>query len=600
MKHWRVPSLSLVAASILCATHCGGGGGSAPPGGGPSAPGVNRWTSLGQNLSSTYNNSAERTITSANVASLRELWRLETRGTVTSAPAIVDGTAYVVASGGVYAFNARTGQILWETGTINGTSSPAFSEGTVYVNDARGVLHALNAANGSERWSVAVDTHPYAAGYSSPVVSGRFLVVGSSSNEEYAVREDATFQGSVVAFDRNTGQELWRYRTAPPPFNGVAVWSTVSIDESARLVFATTGNTYTGQDSAPDSDAILAIELETGRLRWSRQVTTGDIFTILNPKGPDHDFGTNPILFEATIGGTRRRLVGAGQKSGRFIVLDRENGTPLWARQVGTGHEQSGGILNNGAFDGDRIIVACNRTGSSGPGSEPSDNTNFPGATAILMAIDPASGGVLWERQLPAFVWGPITVANGVGFVPVNRSLQAFRTDTGQKLFTFPTDGTIASAPVVAEGRVHFGSGLAYGSGTPGTRFYVLGLEAPGPTPTPTATPTPSRQPTFTAVYSEIIVARGCTGCHGTLGALAMNSKAEAYAQLVNVPAAGAPCVATGMLRVAPGNPDASLLVDKVSKAQPVCGDVMPPSGVLTAPEIEQLRAWIQAGAKND
>ena len=75
-----------------------------------------------------------------------------------------------------------------------------------------------------------------------------------------------------------------------------------------------------------------------------------------------------------------------------------------------------GGVFNNGAFDGERIVVAGNNGTSSGPGSEPSNGASRPlgGAnttTSVLMAMDPATGDVLWERQLPAWVWAPITLA---------------------------------------------------------------------------------------------------------------------------------------------------------------------------------------------
>lgn len=604
MKGLRVALLSLSAACLfpLVLGSCGGGGGGGPkPSPSVSAtPAPNRWPMLAQNPSSTYDNTSETTLSAANVASLREEWRLEVSGIVYGAPAVVDGNVYAQATGAVYALNGRTGAALWVNTAVGGTSAPTYSNGTLFVNDKHAVLHALDAATGNEKWRATIDTHPFAAGYSSPVVTGRFVIVGSSSNEEYNVREGATFRGSVVAFDRDTGQELWRYYTVDPPFNGATVWSTVSVDETAQLVFAGTGNTYTGQQAAPNSDSILALDLNTGSVRWARQLSAGDVFTIPNPKSPDSDFGTNPILFEATIAGTRRRLLAAGQKSGVFHVLDRDNGTIVWQRQVSGGSALIGGVFNNGAYDGQRLILAGNQGTSSGPGSEPSNNSSGKNTTSVLEALDPASGGVLWERQLPAWVWAPITLANGVGFVAVDKELQAFRTDNGQKLFTFGTGGTIACAPTIAEGRVHFGSGLSYFTGTSDNTLHVLGLEAPAPSPSPTATPpTPGGQPTFTAIYNEIIVGQTCTTCHFA-PPLNFNTNDQAYAQLVGVPASGPFCGGTGKILVVPGNPDASLLVDKVSNAKPSCGAVMPPSGPLPAAQIQQIRDWISAGAKNN
>jgi hypothetical protein len=106
-------------------------------------------------------------------------------------------------------------------------------------------------------------------------------------------------------------------------------------------------------------------------------------------------------------------------------------------------------------------------------------------------------------------------------------------------------------------------------------------------------------------VYDRII-APNCTGCHGDVGSpdagtLYMSSKGQAYSLLVNVPAAGNACAGGGRIRVIPGNPDGSLLINKVSRPQPVCGTTMPPpSGPLGASDVQLIRDWILAGAPND
>jgi polyvinyl alcohol dehydrogenase (cytochrome) len=254
------------------------------------------------------------------------------------------------------------------------------------------------------------------------------------------------------------------------------VWSSVSIDPEAGVVFATTGNNYT-EEAGSTSDSIFALDVETGELLWLTQLTEGDLFTISNPQSPDSDFGTNPILFDVD----GRKLLGAGQKSGMFWVLDRETGEMVWSRQVGGGSALIGGVFNAGAYDGERIIVAGNNGASDGPGSEPATGESEVGlgtqfATSVLMAMDPGDGSIIWERQLPAWVWAPITIANGVGYVSAESELQAFDVETGQQLFTFQTGGTITSGAAVSAGQVYFGSGLAYFSTTPNTTFHALAL----------------------------------------------------------------------------------------------------------------------------
>ena len=92
------------------------------------------------------------------------------------------------------------------------------------------------------------------------------------------------------------------------------------------------------------------------------------------------------------------------------------------------------------------------------------------------MALDPADGSIIWERQLPAWVWAPITIANGVGYVSTESIMQAFDIETGEKLFTFQTGGTITSGVAIADGRAYFGSGLVYYTTTPNTTFHALAL----------------------------------------------------------------------------------------------------------------------------
>jgi hypothetical protein len=122
--------------------------------------------------------------------------------------------------------------------------------------------------------------------------------------------------------------------------------------------------------------------------------------------------------------------------------------------------------------------------------------------------------------------------------------------------------------------------------------------------------------PTFTRVFQEVLVDKGCAGelCHGSgQGGLSMDDRADAYASLVGVSAAGPSCMASGKMRVQPFMPDASLLLEKMSQPMPSCGDMMPigaklapncivddPSACNTAEELQLVRDWIAAGALDD
>lgn len=436
------------------------------------------WPMLGYDLRSSFFNAVETRISPTSVGKLTEAWDISVLGSVNGTAAVVGDRVFALATGGLYALDVRTGESLWMNPDVGGTSSPSYRDGRLYVNDAIAVLRALDADDGSAIWESVIDDHPEATGWSSPVLVEDMVIVGSSSSEEW-VSSDATFRGGVVAFDVASGAERWRYYTAMPPHNGATVWSSVSADPAARLLVATSGNNYTGE-AGPHSDSIFALDLDTGRLIWNTQVRENDLHTGLNPQGPDYGFGTNPILFEAVVDGEKRQLVGAGEKSGIFWVVDRHTGAHVWSRAVSEGSYIVGGILNNGAYDGTRIIVAGNNGTSDGPGSEPASGESWWPAvepTSVLMALDPGNGNVLWERQLPSWVWAPITIANGVGFVAAETSIQAFDVETGEKRFSMQTEGTITSGAAISHGRVFFGSGLAHvGVGAPDDGFHALAV----------------------------------------------------------------------------------------------------------------------------
>ena len=424
-----------------------------------------RWRQLGYDLSSTFHN-PDSPLTPELVSGMETAWTYEAPDSVNGAPAVAGERVYLLSGGGLVALDID-GNEVWRRDDISGSSSPTLVGGVLYVLAGDMHLWAVDAESGGDVWDVLADDQEFATGFSSPVVTKQAVIVGLASIEEVAAEANATFRGGVAAFDRENGEELWRYRTAEPPHNGVAVWSTVSVDPKAGTVFATTGNNYTEQ-AGPTSDSIVALDLETGEVRWLTQVTEGDVFTIPTRVSDDTDLGTNPILFEAEVDGVERKLLGAGQKSGMFYVLDRETGEIMWQRQVSGGSALIGGVFNNGAYDGERIIVA----GNNGPGgTAPPEGVTGMG---VLMAMDPATGEVLWQRELNEWVWAPITLGDGVGFVAVDVQLQAFDTETGEPLFSLDTEGTISSAPVISGRRVYFGSGLSYIGTSSGQTVYAL------------------------------------------------------------------------------------------------------------------------------
>jgi polyvinyl alcohol dehydrogenase (cytochrome) len=426
----------------------------------PRAESTHDWTWLGGDLGSSYHAKQERVLNAESAYRLQEAWMRDLGVTINGAAVVVGEHIYVSEPQAVHKLNAETGEEIWNA-RPGGVSAPSYVEGVLYVHAYSDSLSALDAETGESLWRVAkVSQVSLAVGFSSPLVAEDRVIVGTSSGEESVASVNAVMFGEVVAFDRHDGAELWRHRIAEEGTNGATVWSSPSADPEAGMLFVCTGNNYTGI-AGGSSDAILALDLATGERLWTRQLTEGDVYTTVNPNGnPDYDFGSNPVLFEAELDGKLTRLVGAGQKSGVFHALRRDTGEVVWSREVSPG-SALGGILNNGAYDGARILVA--------------GNTSIVGPTANLVALDPASGERLWRISHRGKVWAPITIAHGVALVMFDTTLVVVDVTDGRVLYEYETPATSSTAPVVSDGWVYFGSGIAsFPTSTAGTTYHAL------------------------------------------------------------------------------------------------------------------------------
>ena len=559
---------------------------------------------MGFDARNNYYQPHETRISVDNAASLHERWRFKIAGYPPGSPVVAEGRVFVMATGGTYAIDLNTGDEVWELLSVSGTASLAYADGVIYAHSADAKLWALNATDGAVIWG-PVATNPSQLrcdGTSSPIVAvGKVLVGHSCGLPEVTGGDDQTAaRGGVEAFNAGDGSQAWTYWTVPESGeNGAMVWSTVSVDVEAKVVFAGTGNNYSVAGGS--SDAIHAIDLETGERKWMQQVRSDDVWSLRGTAtvtGEDTDFGANPIL--ADVDG--RKIVVDGDKGASFWALDRETGEILWSYEglSATHSPNYGGVLNNGAFDGDHFYVASNE----------------PPMQAQLHVIDPSDGSDVVEPQsVGASVWGALSVANGVLFVPANSVLQVRNAKTLDMITSFDTGGTIvAGSAAIADGHVIVQSGLQYvfaGDAFNNDQIICYALDDGGSVDGATTDASVPEASAWDAIYNDIIVGTGCNGgmlCHGgDVGHLQLKDSASAYDALVDVKAmgvnltegAGADCVDSGLTRVVPGNPDESLLVKKLENTQP-CGTGMPPGGTLTAAQIDQVRTWIADGAKRD
>jgi outer membrane protein assembly factor BamB len=444
----------------------GGAGGEGGTSGGQSGDGKS-WTHLGYDQTNTYHNPGETTISVASAPMLEQKWAFTTAGIPHGGVSIAEGKAFVTTTAGTYGLDVKTGDMVWHNAMVSSEGTAAYEGGFLYVHSVPGILHKLKAADGVQEWA-SEKTYALAGcdGTSSAVVGGGKVVVGHSCgiNEvDFSGVSTAMSMGGVEAFDAATGERAWSYSTVEGQEDGAMVWSTVSIDLEAGIVYAATGNNYTV--AGANSDAIHAIDLETGERVWRTQVRAGDQWSFASMNSDDTDFGANPIL--ATVGG--RKVVAAGDKASAFWVLDRMTGDIIWSKEdLSSSHlPQNGGVLNNGAFDGERFFVASNQ----------------PPSASVLHALDAAGEGTAaWAaKNFQAIIWGMPSLANGVLAVPMNTELQLYNAATGDLLKMFPLEGTVAAgAPAIADGMIVVKSGMQYafagGDATAANKVYGFGM----------------------------------------------------------------------------------------------------------------------------
>ena len=314
-------------------------------------------------------------------------------------PTVVGGRIYVGSDNGfVYSLDAASGCVYWSYQAKAGvrtaiTVAPikaGASRFAVFFGDVRANVYAIDAENAALIWTKHADPHPVARITGAPAFHDGRLYVPVSSIEEAMGGNPAypccSFRGSVIAYDASTGEQRWQSFTiseAAVPMRktstgtqlwgpaGAAVWSAPTIDPERGRIYLSTSNGYT-YPAVNTTDAVMAVDLATGKRLWTRQLTPNDAYVIgcgPNAKsetcpqetGPDFAVGTSPIL--RTLAGGRR-ILAVGQKSGIAWGIDPDDGTVVWQHRVGQG-TPLGGIEWGGAAD-DRFVYYPNADGLLG------------------------------------------------------------------------------------------------------------------------------------------------------------------------------------------------------------------------------------------
>ena len=502
----------------------------APMGDVQSAP---RWTSWGNDYAnSRFQPAAMAGITAADVPKLKLKWAIGFPDTshAWSQPTVAGGRVFVGSQGGrVFALDAKSGCVIWTFQTQGATRTaitigPGQSERQgehrylAYFTSIPGWLYAVDAETGAQVWRVKMEEHLSSRLTGSPVVHDGRLYVGSGSFEEgmsaSGKYECCSFRGSLRAFNALTGELIWRSVMIQAPLHvlkeengkkvvgpsGGSIWSAPVIDEKRRLIYVTTGNGFSGPPE-PLTDAIVALDLDSGQVRWSRQFGGEDIFVpgcekpgntnFACPKenGPDADFGSAQILAHLPNG---KDVVVAAQKSGAVWAVDPErHGALVWHYQAAPkAVGDFGAIVWGQARDSRNVYV-------------PVSNIEDPPHAGGLHALSLATGKAVWVAPPAPLACPPgpgctaaqasaPSVIDGVVFAgSADGMLRAYSTQSGKVIWSADTNGAfdavngvkahggsmILPGPAIAGGMLYVNSGYGSHRGRGGNVLLAFGLE---------------------------------------------------------------------------------------------------------------------------
>ncbi len=423
------------------------------------------WNGWGNGTSnSRYQDSAAQ-MDAAQAARLKLKWAFGFPGakSVYGQPTVAGGRVFVgVDTGYVYSIDAATGCLYWSYKAAAAVRTAiSVGPGTdgkgplAYFGDQKGAAYALNAQTGAEVWKIQVETHPQTRITGAPQLYQNRLYVPVASAEEPAALDPSyeccTFRGSVVALDAFTGKQIWKTymipeapkKTGKNPKgaqqwapSGAGVWNSPTLDPKRHALYIGTGDAYS-QPAAKTTDAIVALDMDSGKLLWSVQDLKGDAWVVSCIEGrgskdncpanagPDFDFGASPML--KNLPGGKSVLI-AAQKSGVVWAHDPDRkGAVVWKTSVasttpgpagqlnfgGSADDRnayfgvhSGGVVALAIANGERVWFASIEPPQGRGGGQDAAVSTIPGVVfsggwdGVLRALSAADGAILWQFDM--------------------------------------------------------------------------------------------------------------------------------------------------------------------------------------------------------
>lgn len=483
----RISTIAVAAVALACSDRAVAPG---PPPADRGAPpevvaAARDWPLPGRD----YRNSRATTdsrIRRSTIAGLQPAWQVPLPGSVgygnaATVPLILGDTVYIEdLTSVVRAIDLASGAVRWQTapgGANIGPNGVAVGWGKVFATDGSKGIGAWDAATGAKLWSRSITRTATEGVDIQPTVWGGKVYASS-----VPVSLDGIYRGGDVgvlhALDEATGAVAWTFDTVdsadiwgnPEVNSGGGSWFPPSIDTASGRIFWGIANPspFPGTAEFPNgssrpgpnlyTESVVALDAGDGSLLWYRQAVEHDIF--------DHDL-IHTLLVDVGSGAGRRTVAVGTGKLGRVIGHDIDGGEVLWDTSVGR-HENDdlpaltgptailpgtfGGVITPpAAADGVVYVAVINAPTTlqpDRPGYFGSDIGTMPGE---VVAIDAATGAILWDVEVPGDPFGGATVVNDLVLTGTYQGdLFAFDRATGEQVWTWAAPGGTNGWPAVA------------------------------------------------------------------------------------------------------------------------------------------------------